>query len=159
MKLHVYDLSETEEWDKVVRSFDNYDVYWLSGYVRAFQLHGDGEPLLFYYEDKETKGINVVFKRDISCDSHFKNIIKSSQLYDFASPYGYGGWIIEGSERKNLFETYVEWCRGNNIVSEFVRFHPVIGNHADCDGDYEVISLGNTVTLDISSPEIGRAHV
>ena len=36
---------------------------------------------------------------------------------------------------------------GNNIVSEFVRFHPVINNFSDSNSLYEVIPLGNTVTL------------
>ena len=47
--LTVYNLNQSEQWDTVVRSFKNYDVYWLSGYVKAFYIHGDGNPLLFYY--------------------------------------------------------------------------------------------------------------
>jgi Pyruvate/2-oxoacid:ferredoxin oxidoreductase gamma subunit len=35
-------------------------VYYLSGYSKAFQLHGDGEPTLFYYEDSNIKAVNVV---------------------------------------------------------------------------------------------------
>ena len=45
MMLTVYSIEESEKWDAIVRSFNAYDVYWLSGYVRAFHLHGDGEPL------------------------------------------------------------------------------------------------------------------
>ena len=45
--LTVYTLEQADQWDAIVRTFKNYDVYWLSGYVKAFQLHGDGEPLLF----------------------------------------------------------------------------------------------------------------
>ena len=53
----VYTLNDFEQWDNAVRSFRDYDVYWLSGYVKAFQIHGDGEPLLFYYDDGTTRGI------------------------------------------------------------------------------------------------------
>ena len=49
MKWTIYTLEQAEEWDCVVHSFSNYDVYYLSNYVRAFQLHGDGEPLLLFY--------------------------------------------------------------------------------------------------------------
>jgi hypothetical protein len=49
--LTVYNLEQSEQWDKIVRSFKEYDAYWLSGYVKAFQLHGDGKPLLFYYQN------------------------------------------------------------------------------------------------------------
>lgn len=62
MVLTVYTLEQSEQWDAIVRSFKEYDVYWLSGYVKAFQLHGDGEPLLFFYEGSDTRGINVVMK-------------------------------------------------------------------------------------------------
>jgi len=27
---------------------ENFDVYYLSGYVKAFHAHGDGEPKLFF---------------------------------------------------------------------------------------------------------------
>ena len=33
MVLTVYTLEQSEQWDTVVRSFKEYDVYWLSGYV------------------------------------------------------------------------------------------------------------------------------
>ena len=54
--LTVYTLEESKQWDKVVVSFEKYDVYWLSEYARAFQMHGDGVPLLFYYETNATRG-------------------------------------------------------------------------------------------------------
>lgn len=69
--MDVYTLEQSEHWDAVVRSFKEYDVYWLSGYVKAFQIHGDGEPLLFHYEENETRGINVVMKRDVAKDERF----------------------------------------------------------------------------------------
>ena len=53
--LSVITLDDYEKWDNIVRTFDKYDVYYLSGYVKAFKLHGDGEPLLFYYEDDSIK--------------------------------------------------------------------------------------------------------
>ena len=75
MALEVYTLEQSEQWDAIVRSFNEHDVYWLSGYVRAFEIHGDGKPLLFYYNSGDTRGINVVMKRDIAFDAHFKGKI------------------------------------------------------------------------------------
>ena len=43
MSLYTYTIEQAEEWDKVVRSFVPHDVYYLPGYAKAFQLHGDGE--------------------------------------------------------------------------------------------------------------------
>lgn len=152
--LKVYDLTQNEEWDSIVRTFKKYDTYWLSGYVKAFQIHGDGEALLFYYEDDKTRGINVVMERDVSQDPHFIGKLEKNKYFDFACPYGYGGWIVEGTEIKDLFASYEEWCVDNGIISEFVRFHPIVENHKACENNYDVIRLGNTVAIDLSSPEM-----
>ena len=151
--LAVYSLEQAEEWDAVVRSFREYDVYWLSGYVKAFRIHGDGEPLLFYYEDAAVRGINAVMKRDIADDKNFKGKLEKGRYSDFATPYGYGGWIIEGQESGPLFESYLSWIEKNGIISEFVRFHPLIKNQENNSGFYETVRLGEVVHMDLSSPE------
>lgn len=159
MGLKVFTLQQTEEWDQIVRSFENYDVYWQSGYVKAFEVHGDGTPLLFYYESDFVRGINVVMKRDVALDSHFAGIISEGKYFDFSSPYGYGGWLIEGEGFSELFYSYEQWCRKNGIISEFVRFHPVLENHLFSEGKYDVIPLGNTVVLDLTSTDVIWANM
>ena len=49
--IQIFDMTQRKEWDEVVRSFAEYDVYYLSGYVHAFEIHGDGDPQLLYYEE------------------------------------------------------------------------------------------------------------
>lgn len=151
--LNVYTLEQAQQWDAAVRSFPNYDTYYLSGYVKAFQLHGDGEPLLFYYDKNGTRGINVVMKRDVAKDKHFQGILEENTWFDLSTPYGYGGWIVEGEDRESLMAAYEAWCRRNAIISEFVRFHPVLQNHEAMGEYYDVLPLGNVVTMDLSSPE------
>lgn len=152
--LAVYSLEQAEQWDAIVRSFKKYDTYWLSGYVKAFKIHGDGEPLLFFYESATTRGINVVMKRDVAKDVHFTGKLPEGQYFDFATPYGYGGWLIEGGEAENVFRTYESWCVKNGIISEFVRFHPMVKNHESCTNFYDVIQLGEVVHMDLESPEL-----
>ncbi|GAE88919.1 hypothetical protein [Acetivibrio straminisolvens] len=41
-------IDDNNKWDNIVKGFKNFDVYYLSGYVKAFQTHGDGEPKLFF---------------------------------------------------------------------------------------------------------------
>ncbi len=190
--LQVLTLTDSEQWDGIVRTFRFYDTYYLSGYVKAFHIHGDGEPLLFYYNDGKIKGINVAMKRSIIEDPHFKGILDEDCYFDLATPYGYGGWLIErilpvehnapdmdevstgnGKSREAgatvaagaddkidqdslswLFRDYERWCLRNNIVSEFVRFHPMIGNNETMANYYDIIKLGEVVHMDLSSPEI-----
>lgn len=151
--LKVYTIDNAEQWDGVVRSFQEYDVYWLSGYVKAFKLHGDGEPMLFYYKDDDIRGINVVMRRDVAKDENFVGRISEGRYYDFSTPYGYGGWLIEGVNSTNLFTEYKDWLLENHIICEFVRFHPVIGNHKFSDEFYDVIELGKVVHMELGSKE------
>ena len=147
----VLTLEQADQWDNIVCSFKEYDIYWLSGYVKAFFIHGDGIPLLIYYEDEKTRGVNVVMKRDVAEDKRFAGIIQEKQYFDFATPYGYGGWLIEGEETEALFSKYDFWCRRNCIITEFVRFHPLLKNHKNCEKYYEVVQLGEVVHMDLSS--------
>lgn len=157
--LTVYTLEQSEQWDAAVRSFRSYDVYWLSGYVKAFQLHGDGEPLLFFYEDAQIRGINAVMKRDIALDPHFAGKLEPGTFFDLSTPYGYGGWILEGEGSEELFSAYQRWCVKNRIVCEFVRFHPMLDNAAAVGDAYTVIPLGKTVAMDLRSPEVIWANI
>lgn len=156
---NVYTLEEAEQWDATVRSFRDYDTYYLSGYVKAFHIHGDGEPLLFHFDKNGTRGISVAMKRDIANDKHFEGALEENMYFDLASPYGYGGWLIEGNDVDAVMTAYEAWCRKNGIISEFVRFHPVLKNHEKVTGHYEVIPLGETVTMDLSSPETIWANI
>lgn len=145
--LQVFTLEKTAEWDEIVRSFEKYDVYYLSGYVKGFYQHGDGQPLLFYYNNGNTRGMNVVMKRLVHDDSH--GVI----YYDFSTPYGYGGWLLEGEEIHLVLDEYEEWCLQNNIVSEFVRFHPMLRNYKACSERYVTDFIGQTVAMDLKTPE------
>lgn len=156
--LEVYTINQWERWDSIVKTFNRYDVYYLSGYVRAFQLHGDGEPLLLYYENNGVRGINVVMKRDISLDKRFENKISANEYFDLATPYGYGGWIFEGDENEGDSDAfaaeYLDWCKENKIVSEFIRFHPVIENCGGISSKfYETVLLGKTVAIELDDQE------
>jgi len=145
----VYTMDQTEEWDAIVRTFREYDTYWLSGYVKAFQIHGDGDPLLLFFQGEGSRGINVVMKRDVALDPHFSGKLPQGCFFDFSTPYGYGGWLIEGEDPTALFVAYEEYCVKHGIVSEFARFHPLIKNHERCDSFYETVQLGEVVHMEL----------
>lgn len=153
--LEVVTLEENEKWDSIVKEFKNHDIYYLSGYSKGFNLHGDGEPNLIYFQNKEIKAINVVMKRDIANHDFFQMKIEKEKYYDYTTPYGYGGFLVEGiinnENLQQLDSVYSEYCKNNNIISEFTRFHPVIGNTDTNKIIYEVRQLGDTITLSLDS--------
>lgn len=153
--IRAYTLNEATAWDEIVRHFSAYDVYYLSDYTRAFKIHGDGEPLLIYYQTTDFRAMNVVMKRDIAKDKRFKSKIGPDAYFDVVTPYGYGGFLFEGNASLENLEkldlAYTEFCLSKNIVSEFVRFHPLQKNAELNRSLYEVIDLGKTVTLTLES--------
>lgn len=159
-KLTVLTLDDAAHWDAVVHSFRAYDVYYLSGYARAFFLHGDGEPLLFYYEDAGLRGMNVVMRRDIAADPHLTGEIPAGVHFDMITPYGYGGWLIEGEgDTGSLYGVYRAWNIEHGVVSEFVRFHPVLENHVAASDFYTVVPLGETIAMDLTTSETIWANI
>jgi hypothetical protein len=157
--LSVVGIDQSEEWDNIVKKFKEYDVYYLASYVKAFEIHGDGDPILFYYEGNNMKAINVVIKRDIENDSNFSGKIAKGNFFDLVTPYGYGGFLIEGDKSviniEDLNEEFNSYCKTNGIVSEFVRFHPILKNHMNLDTIYHISDLGKTVSINL----ISKAHI
>lgn len=153
MSLEIITLKEADRWDKIVKSFNDHDVYYLSGYLKSLEINGDGEPLLFYCQTNDGRGINVVLKRDVSTDKKFTNLEKN-KYFDFTTPYGYGGWILEGIQDSDFFKEYEGWCKDNNIICEFVRFHPLIENQKYSENSYDVIPLGQVISMDCNSYDI-----
>lgn len=153
----VVKIDDNEKWDNIVKSFKSYDVYYLAGYVKAFQTHGDGEPKLYFYEDKNIRAINVFMKRDIERDQNFSGKIPADTFYDAATPYGYGGFLIEGNVTNEsllaLEKGYATLCMNEGIISEFVRFHPVLNNSGILSSIYDISELGRTITIDLGSQE------
>ena len=146
--IRIFSIEERKEWDEIVRSFAEYDVYYLSGYVRAFEIHGDGVPQMFYYEDNGLRGMYVYMKRKTDIDG----------VYDSITPYGYGGFLLEGNQSeenlKELWVEYVQKMKEMNIVDNFVRYHPVLANAVPMKICSDVIDLGKTVAMDLTSEDV-----
>ena len=156
--IRVVDLEQEEEWNRIIAQFPQHDVYFMPEYVKAFRHNGDGEPLLLFYNGNDMQAVNVVMKRPVPVLRSLSPEDEAlKERYDFVTPYGYGGFLLKGdiseSGKEALAHAYRDFCRDHKIVAEFNRYHPVIGNAHDMECLYEVVDLGHTVCMDISSKE------
>jgi len=155
--IEVVPFQSKDKWEEIVRSFKEYDVYYLNGYVKAFQINGDGVPLLFHYISDKNRGICVVMKRDIAELSFCMHSIPLDTYFDIITPYGYGGWIIEGeisqAELQIFSQVYWDFLCRENIIAEFVRYHPLLMNANYMRSILPVIDLGTTICMKIADPE------
>ena len=146
--IRIIGIEESKLWDQIVCGFANHDVYYLSGYVRAFEIHRDGIPQLLYYDNNGLRAIYVYMKRKTSIDG----------IFDSITPYGYGGVLFEGdtseTNLKTFWDAYVDKMNEESVVDNFVRYHPVLANAIQMKEVSQVIDLGKTIALDLTSPEI-----
>ncbi len=150
------DINHSEEWDRLVMILQNYDIYYLSGYVKAFKLHGDGEPTLVWWENNTLCGACVIMIRDVSDDKRFANI-EHGKFFDAVTPYGYGGFIFSDipteEEQFTLSREFSDALKSRSIISVFFRFHPVLANAQYSRLLCDVYDLGKTISLDLSDAD------
>lgn len=150
MAISVLKISAPFRWDEAVKELPDYDVFYLSGYMKAFQLQGSGEPLLVIYTNGDDYAINAVFRRDVADDRHFVGKLEKGRYYDLSSPYGYGGFIGNVSDWDALEIEWNQYCREQGYICEFVRFGLFSEYWKNFSG--EVVSVTHNVVRDLEMP-------
>lgn len=112
------------------------------------------EPYFILFQDKE-KG--YFWLRSVH-----RGMVPNSDFYDFQSAYGYGGPVHFSVEQlPDIGDTaprydflfiaemqYRKWCWENNIIAEFVRYHPLLnqGGNRTYNRDTIVVPVGAKYT-------------
>lgn len=121
-------------------------------------LHGDGEIYLIYFENDEDRLCYVVMQRDISDSVKFKTCLEKGRYFDWETPYGYGGPLTDSpvseESQKVFMREIMEYCCKKGIVSQFVRFHPLLKNYETLPLVIETRYLRDTIYIDTTNPEI-----
>ncbi|MCG6533678.1 MAG: GNAT family N-acetyltransferase [Syntrophales bacterium LBB04] len=85
--------------------------------------------------------------------------IPGTEYFDIQSPYGYGGPVASCHDRTFLSEAlshFSWWCIENNVLAEFVRFHPLLENWQYFDGN--VIDDRQTVWIDLTVDDLMSSY-
>lgn len=121
------------------------DIYFEENYGKIYEKIENGEATIFKSHTKNGTITNQFIKREIPIT------IDKKTYYDIITPYGYGGPIINeclGNKKKLLNEYELEftnYCMKNNIVSEFIRFHPIYQNALDFKEIYNATCIRKTL--------------
>ena len=130
------------------------DIYFETDYGRLHEKVEGGVCEVYDYRSPTGRVRHMFIRRKVPIS------IDDTVYYDLITPYEYGGPVIlecEEGERAKLvgeFEAaFGRYCRENNIVSEFVRFHPLIDNARDFQGCYQVSYSRSTVGTNLKDYE------
>jgi lipid II:glycine glycyltransferase (peptidoglycan interpeptide bridge formation enzyme) len=123
--------------------------------VRLYEQNHEGDALCFIYKKSDDDFILYPFlKKSINQLPAGQKL--TDEYFDISSPYGYGGYV----RSKNcsipvslFFDTLAEYAHHNNIVSEFVRFHPWLKTQENCDGLMSITFWNQVVAVDLTKSE------
>lgn len=122
------------------------DLYFDENYGRLYEEIENGTCEVYQFHHPLGTIRHMFIKREIPIK------LNGRTYYDIVTPYGYGGPLIEEcsqDDKKILVEEFREafqqYCEEHDIVSEFIRFQPVINNAQDFETCYDVVYIRNTV--------------
>ncbi|MFJ7680016.1 GNAT family N-acetyltransferase [Peribacillus sp. NPDC097198] len=154
----VISYSDTEKWNQKLNRINNKDIFYNLSYSNLYQSMGDGDPFLFYYEDTGGNRICYPFlKRNINLLPFLKEKEVKYEAFDIITPsYGYGGPIYDVGDIKMIEQfrkEFDEFCLENNIITEFIRFHPLLQNHKHLDASLDISFSRETIFIDLKKSE------
>lgn len=127
------------------------DIYFEPEYARLYE-NEDNKAIEYRFECEYGIITNLFMKRKINI-----SLPDGIQYFDLVTPYGYGGPVIHSStDKEKLIAAYMEdfrtYTSRENIIAEFVRFHPIIGNGVDFKDAYNALydrkTVGTNLTYD-----------
>lgn len=129
------------------------DIYFEPSFAEIYENieHGYAKNIIVETEDGIIESNFIVRK--------IEELIDGQQYFDLTTPYGYGGPYIRelSGSKRNLIKSYenymLNFTKENNIVSEFVRYHPWVKNDSDFKTIYENDAIRKTVVTPIHETE------
>lgn len=154
-RFQVLTLESDAAWREALAGVDNTDLSASPAYCRVFEENGDGQAVCAHFQSDAGQVVYPVFRRSLS-KLPFGTDRDRSKI-DLVTPYGYGGMYAHcdqgslGELMRSFRRQFSEYASDTGAVSEFIRFHPLIGNNELCNGLIDSIRHHNdNVVLDLS---------
>ena len=163
-KIKVLTTKDRTEWSRLVEGTNRPDIYFTPEYAKIYEYNYTDEinenfcgiSNLFFFGNDEEYIIYPIIKRKIK-NLPFVKEKKSYSIFDISSHYGYGGPLIKCKYEQNenkLLEKFMiqfkEYCKDNKIITEFIRFHPLLKNHQFCKKYFPIQEKNETVFIDLT---------
>lgn len=137
------------------------DIYYSPEWSSLYAEKESGKADAFLLEDQYGKIYYPFIRRGIT-QPVFLDVYE-----DIITPYGFSGPIIleaEDNEAKERLvlkfdKEFCDYCMDVNIVTEYVRFSPWLGNHKDFSSCYKVFPNRTTIGIDLNIRDIWTGEI
>jgi len=138
-------IEDKAEWDEFLGKFSKRDIFFEYDFLDINKSEGE-KPVMVYMESEGGRIAYPFLLRDISFSDGFRGIIEKDKYFDMSNHCSYGGHLIEAEDadfRKKIiklfYERLAEFCISNNVVSEFIKFSPLLNNHEGFENTVELL--------------------
>lgn len=135
---------EQKEWDSILSGFKQKDVYFEYSYFDLYRCEGE-TPVLAFMESDYGKVAYPFMLRDVHFHSDMDSKIEKGKFFDISTPYGYSGPTVEAKDDKLkaksiqlFYKSFSKFCKEKNVISEFIKFSPILKNHRHLDSAVDV---------------------
>ncbi len=147
----ILSLNQASEWNQLLLQLPEKcrDVYFAPEYYTLYQNYGDGEAQCFAFEKDGNIALYPFLKNAITPLGYELD----KEYYDIQGAYGYNGLISSTEDSDFIADFWKEfdaYCQENDIVAEFMRFHPLLNNQKLASPQMKTFYSRHTVALDLS---------
>lgn len=135
--------AERREWEAAWSRLpaERRDVYFHPAYLFAFEAEGRGQAACAVVEEGARLWLYPFMRHPLE-----------GGAADIESPYGYGGPVVSGAGEDSAFleraaGLWTAFCAESGIVSEFVRFHPLLDNRRWACPGMRVLAERKTIPI------------
>ena len=152
--VEVLSSDQSARWEELYKALpaNVRDINFSFDYNFLYERNGDGSIRLFHYtEDSHVYFYPFLIRRVL--------IDELPSIYqDIETVYGYTGPISSTNDSDFIQRAtlaFKEYCRKENIVCEFIRFHPLLRNEGlvSVEADIKIFPLRDYVYVDLKKTE------
>ena len=148
-------LADSVNWKEYIDkiSANKRDVYFWPEYYSLYQNYGDGEALCFVFEKNGNIVLYPFLKNSITTIGYQLD----KEYYDIQGAYGYNGLIastVDAGFIADFWKEFDAYCQENDIIAEFMRFHPLLNNQLLASPQMKTFYSRHTVALDLTDDDI-----
>lgn len=145
----IYASENEDEWNYYLNLAGGGDIYHCSNYHRLHENYYKSKALAIVVQQDDKVFFHPFFLHPIN---NIPGISLPRICNDIQSVYGYSGPVATTSDSSFLeksWDFHFQWCKQNDIIAEFIRFNPLLGNHIFAQGQYEIVNLRKTIYMEL----------